>query len=91
MTHDPKDATYFCALREQLTKEIERLRREHKQIEDKILSLKTSLKGIDRYLEAANDHLRLDPLPLEERWNGLRVMGLTDAVRASKSAILLKQ
>jgi hypothetical protein len=76
-----QNAPNFRVLREQLTTEIERLRREHKQIEDKILSLKASLRGIDRYLEAELDHLRLDPVPLEERWSGLREMGLTDAVR----------
>lgn len=81
MIEKTQNAPNFRVLREQLTTEIERLRREHKQIEDKILSLKASLRGIDRYLEAELDHLRLDPVPLEERWSGLREMGLTDAVR----------
>ncbi|MGB8888694.1 MAG: hypothetical protein WCC87_18340 [Candidatus Korobacteraceae bacterium] len=81
MTENPKTAPDFHTLRKQLTLEIERLRKEHKQIEGKILSLKASLRGIDRYLEAELDHLRLDPVPLEPRWDGLRELGLTDAVR----------
>jgi hypothetical protein len=81
VTEKSKTVPDFRALREQLTQEIEHLRKQHKQIEGKILSLKASLRGIDRYLEAEQDHLRLDPLPLEPRWDGLRALGLTDAVR----------
>src|SRR5438045_3693007 len=71
----------FRELREQIISEIERLRREHRALEEKILSLRHSLKGIDRYLEAEQDRLRFDPVPLDEKWAGLREKGLTDAVR----------
>jgi hypothetical protein len=71
----------FRALTDQITGEIKRLMRERQEIDRKLISLKHSLRGIEGYLEAEHDHLRLDPIPLETKWEGLREMGLTDAVR----------
>lgn len=69
------------ALSQQIEQEIQRLVRQRQEIDKKILSLRHSKRGLEGYLDAEHDHLKLDPLPLEEKWFGLREMGLTDAVR----------
>jgi hypothetical protein len=83
MASKPKteNPTSFRALPDQIKAEINRLIRERREIDKKILSLKHSLRGIEGYLNAELDHLRLEPVPLEPQWAGLREMGLTDAVR----------
>ncbi|SRR6266481_224318 len=83
MVSKPKDDNppNFRSLPDQMKAEINRLIRERREIDRKILSLKHSLRGIEGYLDAQLDQLRLDPVPLEPQWTGLREMGLTDAVR----------
>jgi len=74
-------APNFRALTDQITGEIKRLMRQRQEIDKKLLSLKQSLRGIENYLDAEHDHLRFDPIPLDAKWDGLRELGLTDAVR----------
>jgi hypothetical protein len=83
MTHQDKSDKPLNApvVSQQIEQEIQRLIKQRREIDKKILSLKHSKRGIEGYLDANRDDLRLDASPLEEKWSGLREMGLTEAVR----------
>jgi hypothetical protein len=72
-------------IREQTAKKLDELLRERRALDERIISLKQSLRAFDRYLEAEHitkaNKYRMDPTPLPSEFEGLRELGLTDAVR----------
>ncbi|HJX82919.1 MAG TPA: hypothetical protein VJ723_01100 [Candidatus Angelobacter sp.] len=79
---DPPDIAF---IREQTALKVAVLLRERQELDRRILSLKQSLRAFDTYLDAERetklDKYRMDPIPLPPALEGLRELGLTDAVR----------
>lgn len=70
-------------MRDNTLKELERLVAQRKEIDKKAAALRTTLNGLNALLEAEAEKytFRLDLLPLPPGYDGLRDMGLTDAIR----------
>lgn len=82
VTYNPGD---LGAARELTAKKLDELLRERRALDQQIISLKQTLRFLDKYFEAERDtkldKFRLDPTPLPAALAGLRELGLTDAVR----------
>lgn len=79
---NPPDIAF---IRDQTAKKLEELLRERRALDQRILSLKQSLRAFENYLESEHetktDKYRMDDTPLPPALEGLRKLGLTDAVR----------
>ena len=71
----------FRAVRDQTIKELEKLIEERRDIDRKAAALRSTLNGLNALLDAQQDKFRLEPPPLPPGYEGLREMGLTDAIR----------
>ena len=67
----------FKAVREQATKELESLMQQRREIDKKAAALRSTLNGLNALLDAEQDKYRIEPPGYE----GLRDLGLTDAIR----------
>ena len=79
---NPPDIAF---IRDQTAKKLEELLRERLALDQRILSLKQSLRAFETYLEAEHEtkfaKYPMEPIPLPPGLEGLRDLGLSEAIR----------
>ena len=66
---------------EEAERTLERLLQERREIDQKIAGWRVVVNGYKSLREAENQKYKLEPLPLEQEYDGIRQLGLTDAIR----------
>lgn len=68
-------------MRDKTLRELERLVEQRRELDKRISGLRVALNGFTATIRAQRNEYEMEPLPLDPEYEGIREMGLTNAVR----------